>query len=246
MQQNLFGKAVEVIIVVFCMVIAFLVFRNLNPESFIKPDGTPVTQDRIAASPGEDYAGKAAGEDILRLSGSSDLEKLGAGSYATAETSEAVATGIYGLKPWVDPYAVTKIRNSRGRLVSSGRKAPEVTGDIITSTEYYQEYYLVKLPDGTYILAQFSDVYKDKMVNGEAVLLPIGIRKTNSSAVRQALGDICREYGADSTYTLYMIDDEWQKTNENLFFFIKLAIAVAVFFALAVSLLAAFYKITER
>lgn len=246
MQQNLFSKIVEVIIVVFSMVVAFLIFRNLNPESFIKPDVTPVTKAEIATAPEESYTGKIAGEDIVRISGSSDFDELIADNYATVETPEIIETGIYGLKPWVDPFEITKVRNSKGRLVSSGRKAPEVTDDVVTSVEYYQEYYLVRLQDGTYILAQFSDVYVDKITEGDMVTLPIGMKKTNSSAVKQALRDICKKYGADNTYTLYMIDNEWQQSNENLFFFIRLAIAVVVFFVLAVSLLVVFYKVRER
>lgn len=239
-------KGMEVVIVVISLIAAFLIFKNLKPEKFIKPDDTPVTTAQIASSPGENYTGKAAGEDIFRLSGKEDFEGLIGKDYATAEPAEVIATGIYGLNPWVDPYSITKIRNSNGRLISTGRKAPEIVDNAVSALEYYQEYYLIRLSDGTYILAQFSDVYREKIEKGEKTVLPIGVKKTNSSDAKQALKDICEEYGADNTFTLYMIDDEWQKEHENTFFIIKLAIAVAAFFILAISLLVILYKLEDR
>lgn len=242
----LIKKALEVVLVAVSFAAAFLVFKNLKPEKIIKPDAAPVTAAQIASAPGVTYTGKTAGEDILKLSGKEDFEGLIGRDYATAEPIEVIATGIYGLNPWVDPYSITKIRNSSGRLISTGRKAPEVVDDAISALEYYQEYYLIRMPDDTYILAQFSDVYREKIEKGEKVVLPIGMKKTNSNDARQALSEICNEYGADNIFTLYMIDDEWQKDHENIFFIIKLGIAVVVFFILAVSLLVVFYKLEDR
>lgn len=206
---------VETCIVVFSMVIAFLVFRNLDMETFIKPDDTPVTAAQIAASPSEDYAGKTAGDDIPRLSGIEDFKDMIGKDYATVEAVEVIPTGIYGLKSWVNPYEITKRRNSRGRLVSTDQRAPDATDSIVISAEYYQEYYLVRLPDQTYILAQFSDAYRDRLAAEGSVTLPIGIKKTTSNAAREYLESICDEYGAGNIFSLYMIDDTWQKSHEN-------------------------------
>ncbi len=136
------------------------------------------------------------------------------------------------------------MRNSRG--VSTGRKAPEATDNPVQALQHYQEYYLIRLADGTYILAQFGGDYKDKIENGETATLPIGTRKTNTSAAKQYLKDICGVYGADHTYTLYMIDDEWQQEHEFTFFMIKYGAAAAVFVAVAFGLMTVFYKIKEQ
>lgn len=118
----------------------------------------------------------------------------------------------------MNPYEITRRRNSRGRLVNTGQRAPDATDSIVISVEYYQEYYLVKLPDRTYILAQFSDVYRDRLTADGSVTLPIGAKKTTSSAAREYLASICEEYDAGKIFSLYMIDDTWQKSHENTFF----------------------------
>lgn len=243
--KNLFSKAMEFIMVIASLIVAFIVFKSLDMERFIKPDATPVTAAQIAASTQENYTGKTAGADITRLTDISDMEKMTWVDYATVETTEVIPTGIYELKPWVDPYEITKARNSRGRLVSTGRRAPEVTDSEIMSVEYYQEYYLVKLPDETYILAQCSDIYRDRAAAG-TVTLPIGKKKANSNSAKQYLAEICDKYGADNAVALYMIDDEWQESHELSFFMIKLGIAVVVFFLLAVSMFLVFYKIKDK
>lgn len=84
--------------------------------------------------------------------------------------------------------------------------------------EAYQEYYLVKLPDSTYVLAQFGGVFAGKIKKEEKITLPIGQRRTVPDKARQYLTDICREYGADTTYMLYMVDDAWGRKRTLLFF----------------------------
>jgi len=162
-------RVIEAGIVAISLIPAFLVFRRINPEKIIKPDNNPVTAVQIAAAPQKSYTGKVAGEDIMRISNEMEYEEAVGTVYMTVEPQAVVSTGIYSLNPWVDPYKITKMRNSRGRMVSSGRKAPEVTDSSIQAMEYYQEYYLIELPDQTYILAQFSSTYKKQIENGKAV-----------------------------------------------------------------------------
>lgn len=246
MNNKTMETAIEVCIVVFCMVIAFLIFRNLNMEMFFRPDSTPVTAAQIAAAPQVNYAGKTAGNDIPRLSGIEEFKNMVGRDCATIEATEVIPTGIYGLKSWVDPYKIRKRRTRNGRLVSTGQRAPDATDDAIVATEYYQEYYLVRLSDQTYILAQFSDAYRDRIAGGGSVTLPIGVKKTTAGEARKYLENICGEYGADNTFVLYMIDDEWQKAHENTFFVIKLGISIATFFLLSIIMLLIFYKVQKR
>lgn len=245
MESKTVKKAVETILVIVSLVIAFAVYQKINPEKFVKPDPTPVTAEEIAAAPQENYAGKAAGEDITRITGREEFENLTEGTYVTAEPVKAVKTGIYGIKPWVDPSEITKARGSKGRMVSSGRRAPEATDNAIGVTEYYQEYYLIELQDGTMIPAQFGEAYLDKIEKGQKITLPIGCRKTNSSEVKEYLADICEKNGADTTYTLYMIDDNWQEENHFKFVIIRFGIAAVVFLIAGVLLLSAFERISS-
>ena len=237
------NKIIEFIIVGISLIAAFFVYESVNPEKWIKPDSTPVTAKQIAQTLSQSYVtyeGKVAGSDIRRLSGKEEFMEITETEYVTAEPKEIIATGIYSLKPWVDPYKITKIRGSHGRLISSGRKAPEITDNRIQALEYYQEYYLIQLKDETYILAQFSSDSKEKIESGKRAALPIGRKKTNTSMAKQYLEEICNAYGADTAYTLYLIDDKWQEEKEFPFFILKFGSAAAAFFVLAFGLMMLF------
>lgn len=214
----MFKKAAQVAIVVISYIIAFMVYQRIEPEKLIKPDDTHL-----------------AGEDTPRLSGREEFEALNGTDSVTAEPEEVIPTGVYALKPWVDPY---KVRTT------GSRRAPDATDSSVMSVEYYQEFYLIRLPDQTYILAQLSGNYRDEIEKGRVVTPPIGVKKTVSSEAQKYLKEICEKYGADSSRVLYMIDDEWQEQHDSLFFAIKLGIAVVVFFVVGVLLLAGLSKIT--
>lgn len=245
MNGGIVKKGMEAAIVIAAFIAAILVYKVINPEWLIKPDSTPVTAAEIASAAQKHYTGRVAGDGIERILGKEAFEDIAGNTYVTAEPIDLVATGVYGLNPWVDPYKITKIKNPSGRMVNSGRKAPEVTDNSLEAMEYYQEYYLLQLADESYIVAQFSKTYKEEIEQGKIVTLPIGIKKTNSNEVKQHLSDICETYGADSTYTLYMIDDEWQQEQEFTFFIIKFGAAAVIFLIVAVGLLVILYKIRD-
>ena len=217
----------ETAIVVVSFILAFLTFQRIEPEKFIKPDST-----------------YPAGENIPRLSGREEFEALAGTDSVTAEPEEVVATGVYGLKSWVDPYKITRASMPNGRTVSTGRRAPDATDNAIMAVEHYQEFYLIRLPDQTYILAQFGRIYREEIEKGGVVTLPAGVKKPVSGEAQKYLKEICEVYGADSSCVLYMIDDKWQQEHDFQFFMIKLGIAAAVFFAVGVPLFAFFSKIT--
>ena len=227
MGQSMVKTVAEVAIVAISFVLAFLTYQKIDPEKFIKPDSTQL-----------------AGEDIPRLSGREEFEALAGTDPVTAEPEEVVATGVYGLKPWVDPYKITRATMPNGRTVSTGRRAPDATDNAVTAVEHYQEFYLIRLPDQTYILAQFDRIYQEEIEKGGAVTLPAGVKKPVSSEAKKYLKEICEAYGADSSCVLYMIDDEWQQAHDFQFFMIKLGIAAVVFFAVGVPLFAFYSKIT--
>ena len=65
--------------------------------------------------------------------------------------------GVGALHPWVDAYT-TPTRRNRG-----GWKAPVITNTALDVFNEYGEFYLLQLPDESYILAQLpreEDVYK--------------------------------------------------------------------------------------
>lgn len=235
-KYNLKEKVILTTITVTAFIVAFLFFQRFQPEAFLKKAGEPVGMEEIEADITGDHTGKTAGDDIPRIHSIGDFESITGSEYVTVVPASVIETGIYSLKPWVNPYEITKGRNSRGRTYSTGRKAPEVTDMLTANAEYYREYYLIELEDSSHILAQFSVSYQKEIEKGEQVTLPIGIKKTNSDAARLALEEICREYHADNTYTLYMADDEWDQENYFTVFIVRFGVAAAVFFVLAIIL----------
>lgn len=197
-------------------------------------------------NPRGEYTGKIAGEDIPKISGSNEFEETVVESYITVEPEHVIETGVYGRKPWMDPYSMTGVKTSSGRMFKTGRKAPEVTDSAFVALDGYQEYYLVELQDGSYILAQFSEAYRKAVNKGEKTVLLVGQQKTNSDKTRGYLEEICEKYGASTTYTLYMVDDEWEQEHRFSLFIIKAGIAAVVFLVFSVVMLIVLHKIIRR
>lgn len=231
--MTLIKKAIPYILVIISLLAAFLVFQRVNPEWLFKQDGPPVTLTQISKNIAAHYAGQTAGADIPRLTGSQEFDTILDTQYVTAEPSKVIATGIYGLKPWVDSHARTT-----GGSWRHTRKTPlpEVTSIYMESPGDYLEYYLIQLPDGTYIPAQFSDTYRRDIDRGKKITLPIGVKKGNGNLTKSYLGKICEQYDASPASTLYMVDDTWYQEHDFTFFLIKLGVAAVVFFVAAILL----------
>lgn len=120
-------KVIQAMVVAASMVAGFMFYQRFSPEGFMMKEGAVVSMADIHADPTGNHAGKAAGEDIPRLTGREELGQLIVGDYAAITTKEIMATNVYSLKPWVDPYSLTKIRLSSGRTASTGRRASEAT-----------------------------------------------------------------------------------------------------------------------
>lgn len=235
-----------IIVVIFCLIAAFFLFTKINPEGWLKKESKTVSLTDIPAGDNGAYTGKVAGEDVPRLTGSEEFEEMTGSQYITVTPQKVIKTGVYGLKPWLDPYQITKGRNNSGRLYTTGRKAAEVTDSAIMAASHYIEYNLIQLPDDSYILAQFSDTYRKAIEKGETVTLPLGIRKTTGKETRSYLNEICSQYGANPDYVLYAIDNEWNEEHEFTLFMIRVGISAVVFLVLAVVLLVAVDKVRHR
>ena len=118
MGQNTAKTVAEVAVAAASLILAFMTNRKIAPEKFIKPDSTHL-----------------AGEDTPRLSGREEFEALAGTEPVTTEPDEVVATGVYGLKPWVDPYRITHTSTPNGRMVSTGRRTPDATDNAVMAVE---------------------------------------------------------------------------------------------------------------
>ncbi len=137
--------------VLLSLVCASLLFLNWNPEALFRQEETPVTMNDIEQGGAEDFTGSAAGENIPRLTGAADFsEMISSLDYATAEPVGIVPTDVYSLKPWVSHY---NTHTYKGRTSTGSRRAEVSTSDLDIWGSY-NPYYLLELPDHTYILAQ--------------------------------------------------------------------------------------------
>lgn len=215
------------------LVCASLLFLNWNPEALFRQEETPVTMNDIEQGGTEDFTGSAAGEDIPRLTGAADFsEILYDLDYVTAEPVGIVPTGVYSLKPWVSHY---NTHTYKGRTTTGSRRA-EVSTSGLDILGNYNQYYLLELPDHTYILAQIPDKEADAITKGESVTLPIGQKVGMTDTARSRLAAVCGEYGADMDGVFYAFDNEWQEEHHTTLLLLRFGAAALLWFVLAVGL----------
>ncbi len=242
--QGTLGKVIRVTIVAVSMVTGFLFYQHFQPEAFILPEEEIVGMREVLTGPDETYTGKTAGEGFPHLESIRELESMGSSDYAVVTAREILATGIYGRKPWVNPYGLTNVRSAGGRGRYTGRRAPEAVEGIPVRAEAYQEYYLIRLPDEGYILAQLGEAYAARLKKGEEVILPMGKKRDTPVEARNYLKDYGESYGVNTSYLVYMVDDEWGEKNHFSMFLIRMGAAAGVFFVLAVGMILAVEKVT--
>lgn len=210
---------------------ALVLFFKWNPEDLLKKTQTPITLKDIEKNKAVSYTGSLAGDDIPRLSGAEDFENLLYDvDFATAEPVELIPTGVYSLKPWVSPYAAHK--RNRGRR--SGKRKAEVIQSGFDLHEDYNPYYIIKLPDGSYILAQIPSGKAAAIKKGKSITLPIGQKTGMTDTARSYLKEICETYHVSMDGVFYAFDNQWYEDHYFTLFIVRFVFAAVVFFVLAV------------
>ncbi len=216
--------------VIFSIVCAYMFFMNWNAEALFKQDETPVTINDIEEGGAEDFTGSAAGEDIPRLTGAADFLEISYNmDYVTAEPVGIVPTGVYSLKPWVSRY---NTHTYKGRTSTGSRKADVITSNMDIFGNYNQ-YYILELPDRTFILAQISDKEADAIANGSSVTLNIGQKVGMTDIARSRLAAVCGEYGVNMDGVFYNFDNKWQKEHHLTLLLLRFGVAAMFCFLLA-------------
>ena len=212
---------------------AVLLFMRWTPEPLLRKPEPPVFLEDLKRGRGADFVGKPAGEDIPRLSGAGDFAAMTGGvDCATAEPAGVIPTGVYSLQPWSSRYSVRKVN---GRVSKGGRKA-KVVRSPLGAREGYSQYYLLELPDGTYILAQIPQSVVPAIEKGERVTLPVGQKTGMTNTARSYLSGICREYGASMDGVLYAIDNQWYEEHSFTLFIMRFGAALVLFLVLGVGM----------
>ncbi|MFR4783757.1 MAG: hypothetical protein ACLUAR_13405 [Pilosibacter sp.] len=110
---------------------------------------------------------------------------------------------------WEDHYYTQRVK---GRTTGRQIRLPEITSSGWDLPGSYLPYYLLELPDHTYIVAQIPQETAKAIEKGESVALSIGQkygtdRHGSKSSFCQHL---VREYEADMDGVFYAFDSEWQ------------------------------------
>ena len=226
-------KLIPIISVVFSFVCAILLFLNWNVESLFQQDEMPVTMSNIKHDAKTEFTGFTAGEDIPRLVSADDFSTMQTKvDYMTAEPIGIVATGVSSLKPWVDHYTT---KSYKGRTSTGSRRA-EVTQSKFDIWNNYNPYYLLELPDHTYLLAQIPQTAADAIKKGKNITLPIGQKVGITDTAKRYLTPICKEYGVDINGVYYAFNNQWQKEHHSTFLLIRFGISAVLWLALSVGI----------
>lgn len=232
--------------VLIALIGAALLFFNWNPEALFKLNEPMVSMSDIEQNITTDFTGSPAGPDIPRLTGAEDFsEIIYLADYVTAEPVGIVQTGISSLSPWEDHYYTQRVK---GRATGRQIRLPEITSSGWDFPGSYQPYYLLELPDHTYIVAQIPQETAKAIEKGKSVTLPIGQKVSMTSAARNELSSICAEYGADMDGVFYAFNDKWQEEHQFILMLLRFGAAALLWFVLVAGLIWAgckLFKIEE-
>lgn len=230
--ENIVKKVATYVLITMSLVIAVIFYFWFDLESILwnSNKAETVSKEQIENNRGTSYIGKKAGEGIPSIKTKAEWEDvLNEVDYVTVTPKSVVKTDVYSLAKWADHY-------TKPTKTTRSRKRSEVQKTGFDISANYTPYYIIELEDGSHILCQMNRGIANKIKKGEKVELPIGRKIGFLKQAKDLLEPICDKMEAPTDYVLYTIDDKWEKDNEDMIFFVKLAISVVIFFALAVGL----------
>lgn len=201
-------KFLEFVVVIAALAVGVLVSRNLPVESLLRGKEEAVTFQMTENGLQEDYVGMPAADDIPRIEDAEGWEKTWQTSCVTVEPMEIISTGVGARHPWVDAYTRTRRGGQRYR--------PDVSSMAFDVLDEYGEYFLIQLPDESYILAQISTDDARALKAGKKITLPVGKKAGVYQQALRELEDICQKYDVNTDGVFYCINDKWNEEHEFL------------------------------
>lgn len=215
------------------LVCAVLLFVNWNPEPLFQSEQPLVTIRDIEQNRQADFTGLPAGEDIPRLYSAADFTEISfAAEYVTVEPVGIVQTDVSSLKPWVARYNP----HTYHQRTTTGSRRAQVKASGFDLLGYYLPYYLLELPNHTYIVAQIPPESAERLKSGEHIVLPIGRKVGMTDTARKHLSAICEGYGADMDGVFYAFDNQWQEEHHLIFLLFRFGAAALLWLVLSVGL----------
>ncbi|MBD5542089.1 MAG: hypothetical protein HDR00_13055 [Lachnospiraceae bacterium] len=231
-----FVRFLEFAAVIAAIIVGILVEENLSIESMLRRNEGPVTLSMTENGLPDEYVGRPAADDIPRIEDAQTWEDTWQTSYITVEPISIVSTGLGVRHPWVDAYTSSSRRGGPRRRADVTTTSFDIFGE-------YGEYYLIQLPDESYILAQMSNDDARKLKAGKEITLPIGKKGPVNSQILPKIKDICQEYNVNTEGVFYCINDDWNAGHSTMMSFIRLGIIAAFTLVLGVILIMIIDKI---
>ncbi len=202
-------KILRVIVVMVILVLSYGMYYFMAIKVAKKP---AETISSTSLSQGINPVGKFSDGAVEEVSTAKQFYEMNSYDYMIVTALDVVPTGVYKRKAWVGPYDAS----SSGTRIKNRRKTPipEQSDNPLTDAVYMQQYYLIKLSDGSYINAILEEQYVNKIKSEGKFTLPIGVQEGINDNVKQMLAPITKEYGVEPTPVLYMVDNTWYSENE--------------------------------
>lgn len=232
-------KILNYLAVIVAIFIGIFVVTNISVESILKGKEKAVTLAMTENGLPEEYIGKPADDDIPRIEDIETWEKTWQTSYVTIEPIGIVSTGYGSRHPWVDAYTNASRRGGAKRRADVTRTAFDVLDE-------YGEYYLLQLPDKSYILAQISTSDARKIKAGKEITLPVGRKAPASMQILPYIEDLCEEYDADMSGVFYCIDDVWNEGHSFVVLLARIGIIAITVIVVSVILITLIEKIMKK
>ncbi len=232
-----FVKVLEFVAVIIGLIAGGFLSKNIGLESILNKEKKTVTLAITEEHLIDDIIGMPAGNDIPRIENSQTwTDTWWDVSCVTVEPTKIISTGIAVRHPWVPAYR----RSRRG----GNRKRADVTYAVFDAFDEYSEYYLLQLPDKSYILAQIPVDYVWKIKLGQKVTLPIGKKHAANSQAVNRIRDLCEKYNVDTEEgVFYCINDQWNEEHRILSQFIRLGIAFITMLVVGTIIITIVHKI---
>lgn len=231
-------KVLEFAAVIIALVIAVWAAMNIGVESLLRGKEEAVTLAMTEEGLPEDYIGMPAADDIPRIEDAEMWEDAWQTSYLTVEPIDIVSTGVGARYSWVSAYT-----NSGRR--GGPRKRADVTNMALDILGEYGEYYLIQLPDESYILAQMPKDTARKLKAGAKLALPVGRKTAAHGQVISRIKDLCQEYDVDTENVFYCINDKWNEGHSMLIQFIRLGIGAIIALVFGTIFITVIHKILK-
>lgn len=227
-------NALNYMAVIAAIMIGIFVVKNVPVESILKGKEESVTLAMTENGLLEDYIGRPAGDDIPRIEDVQTWEDTWQTSCVTIEPIGIISTGIGVRHPWVSAYTNTRRRGRRG----GPRRRADVTNTALDVLDEYGEYYLLQLPDGSYILAQMSLDDARRIKAGKEVTLPVGRKAPANSQALANIKALCREYDVNTKGgVFYCVNDKWNEEHSMMLVLVRIGMTAVITIVVAVILI---------